>query len=336
MTPRVIVLTTGGTIGHRSRPDGVAVLDFDPTQLMSEIGLSDVDSEFKEVLRKGSMSIVPQDWQLMAAAVADAVARQPRGVVILHGTDTMHYTASALAFMLRDLSVPVIITGSMIPGGDSGSDALANLRDAIVVAAEADFAEVCIVFSVDMARTKAVIIRGCRARKVHSHAINAFASINVPPIGTIAGKTIVRTSLEVRPRTASKLNLATDLDTNVVLVKVTPNLTPEALDRCLQGVAGVVLEGTGVGHIRAELQSVIARFNKPAVMTTQTVYGGERLGLYDADRAILTIPNIIPAGDMSSDTALVKLMWALEQDGDVKSIMQTSIAGEISFSAGKR
>ena len=143
MTPKVIVLTTGGTIGHRSRQDGVAVLDFNPTRLMSEIGLS-VDCEFKEVLCKGSMSIVPEDWQLMAAAVADAVARQPRGVVILHGTDTMHYTASALAFMLRNLSVPVVITGSMIPGGDSGSDALANLRDAIVVAAEADFAEVCV------------------------------------------------------------------------------------------------------------------------------------------------------------------------------------------------
>jgi L-asparaginase type I len=335
VTPKVIVLTTGGTIGHRSRQDGVAVLDFDPKQLASDIGLSDVDLEFKEVLRKGSMSIVPEDWQLMAAAVADAVGRQPRGVVILHGTDTMHYTASALAFMLRNLSVPVVITGSMIPGGDSGSDALANLRDAIVVAAEADFAEVCVVFSADAARTKGVIIRGCRARKMHSCAIAAFASINVPPIGTIAGKAITRTSLAVRPRTTTALMLATGLDTNVVLVKVTPNLAPDALDRYLQGASGVVLEGTGVGHIREELQSVIARFNKPAVITTQTVCGGERLGSYEADRAILAIPNIIPVGDMSSDTALVKLMWALRQGDDVKSIMQTDIAGEISVPADK-
>ena len=335
MTPKIIALTTGGTIGHRSRQDGVAILNFDPKQLMSDIGLSDIDIEFKEILRKGSMSIVPGDWQLMAAAVAEAVARQPRGVVILHGTDTMHYTAPALAFMLRNLNVPVVITGSMIPGGDSGSDALANLRDAVVVAAEADFAEVCVVFSADRERTKAVIIRGCRARKMHSHAIDAFASINAPPIGTIAGRTIVRSSLEVRPRTASTLTLATDLDTNVVLAKATPNLAPEALDRFLRGTSGVVLEGTGVGHIRAELQSVIAGFNRPAVITTQTVYGGERLGSYEVDRDILAIPNIIQAGDMSSDTALVKLMWALGQGGDVRSIMQTNIAGEISASAGK-
>ncbi len=336
MTPKVIVLTTGGTIGHRSRADGVAVLDFDPKQLASGIGLSGGDIEFKEILRKGSMSIVPEDWQLMAAAVAEAVARQPRGVVILHGTDTMHYTASALAFMLRNLSVPVVITGSMIPGGDRGSDAVANLRNAITVAAEADLAEVCVVFSADAERTQAVIIRGCRARKMHSCAINAFASINVPPLGTVAGNTIVWSGLQARPRTASTLTLATDLDPNVVLVKITPNLSPEVLDRFLQGSSGVVLEGTGVGHLRPELQSVVVRFNKPAVITTQTVHGGERLGSYEIDHDILAIANIIPVGDMSSDTALVKLMWALRQGGDVKSIMQTNIAGEISAPAGKR
>jgi L-asparaginase type I len=334
--PKIIVLTTGGTIEHRSRQDGVATLDFDPKRLMGEIGLSEVDIEVKELFHKGSMSIGPSDWQLMAASVAEAAVQQPRGVVILHGTDTMHYTASALAFMLRNLSIPVVMTGSMIPGGDSGSDAPANLRDAIVVAAEADFAEVCVVFSADAERTKGVIIRGCRARKIHSYAINAFVSINVPPIGIIVGKTIVRSTLEVKPRTVTTLNLATGLDTNVVLVKVTPNMVPESLDRYLQGASGVVLEGTGVGHIRAELQSVVARFNKPAVVTTQTVHGGERLGSYEVDRNILAIANIIPVGDMNSDTALVKLMWALKQSGDVKSIMQTDIAGEISPSAAKR
>ena len=141
---KVIVLTTGGTIGHRSK-DGVAVMDFDPAALVSAIGLPDVEIEFQSVFRKGSMDIVPDDWTAIASATAEAMARAPRGVVILHGTDTIHYTASALAFMLRDLSVPVVMTGSMIPGGDSGSDALPNLRDAIVVAARANFAEVCVV-----------------------------------------------------------------------------------------------------------------------------------------------------------------------------------------------
>ena len=108
MKPKVLVLTTGGTIGHRSRNDGVAVLDFDPQGLIASIGLPDVDLEFRSIFRKGSMDIVPDDWVVLAEAVAQAVAQaiavRPRGVVILHGTDTMHYTASALAFMLRDLA----------------------------------------------------------------------------------------------------------------------------------------------------------------------------------------------------------------------------------------
>ena len=116
MKPKVLVLTTGGTIGHRSQQDGVAVMDFDPQGLIASIGLPDVDLEFRSIFRKGSMDIVPGDWVVLAEAVAQAVALQPRGVVILHGTDTMHYTASALAFMLRDLGVPVVMTGSMIPG----------------------------------------------------------------------------------------------------------------------------------------------------------------------------------------------------------------------------
>lgn len=125
------------------------------------------------------------------------------------------------------------------------------------------------------------------------------------------------------------LSLTTALDTNVVLVKLTPNLSKEALSRQLEGASGAVLEGTGVGHIAADLRSVVAAFRKPVVVTTQTVYGGEKLGIYEVDKDILAIPNVIPAGDMSSETTLVKLMWALPQGGDIKALIRTNIAGEI-------
>jgi L-asparaginase type I len=333
MKPKVIVLTTGGTIGHSSGQDGVAVMDFDPARLAGAIGRPDADIEFKSILRKGSMDIDPDDWVAIALAVADVMPLEPRGIVILHGTDTMHYTAAALSFMLRDLGVPVVMTGSMIPGGDRGSDAPANLRDAIAVAVQADFAEVCIVFSADAPRTKGVIIRGCRASKVHSYAIDAFASINAPLIGTIAGNGILRSSLEARPRTSSKLSLATAIDRNVVLIKLTPNLAPDSFARLLEGASGAVLEGTGIGHIKTSLQPIVAGFKKPTVISTQAIRGGERLGLYDIDRHILAIPNVIPAGSMTSETALVKLMWALGQGGDVWTTMQTSLAGELGGSS---
>jgi glutamyl-tRNA(Gln) amidotransferase subunit D len=329
MKPTIFVLTTGGTIGHSSGKDGVAVMDFDPARLVDAIALPDADIEFRSILRKGSMDIGPDDWVTIARAVADAMHLEPLGIVILHGTDTMHYTAAALSFMLRDLGAPVVMTGSMIPGGDSDSDAMANLRDAVVVAAQADFAEVCIVFSADASRTKGVIIRGCQARKVHSHSIDAFASINAPPIGTILGNSIVRSSLVVRQRGSSPLSLAPALDRNVVLIKLTPNLEPGTLARLLEGASGAVLEGTGVGHIKTSLQPVVAQFGRPTVVGTQALHGGERLGSYDVDRNILAIPNVIPAGGMTSEAALVKLMWALKQGGDVGSIMRTNLAGEI-------
>lgn len=329
MKKDVFVLTTGGTIAHRSRQDGVAVMDLDPQELISAIDLSDVNIHVRPVFQKGSMDVVPDDWQIIAAAVDQAIGQGMAGVVVLHGTDTLQYTASALSFLLRDCGVPIVITGSMIPGGDKGSDSLPNLRDAVTIAAHGDFAEVCVVFSADRERTKAVIIRGCCARKIHSHAINAFASINAPPIGTITNGVMSRSSTSVRPRGQSRRHDTTVFDTNVTLIKLTPNMTPETLTRFLLGTSGVVLEGTGVGHIRTDLQPIIKQFGKPAVISTQAVYGGECLGTYDVDQKILAIPNIIPAGNMSSETALVKLMWALGQGGDVRAIMRTDIAGEM-------
>jgi glutamyl-tRNA(Gln) amidotransferase subunit D len=329
MKPKVFILTTGGTVGHRSGTDGVAVMDFNPEKLASDLAFQGIDLEFKQVLQKGSMDIGPKDWKNIAAASAEAISAQARGVVILHGTDTMHYTASALSFMLRGLGLPVVLTGAMIPGGDIGSDARLNLRDAIRVAAYSDIGEVCIVFSADAERKKAVIIRGNRARKIHSNAINAFASINIPPLGYVENDNIM-TSGDVHGRKRSTLTLNTDFDPNVVLLKLYPGLAPERLGQFLKGASGAVLEGTGIGHISTELHDVVAQFKKPTVVGTQAIYGGERLGMYAVDKHILNIANVIPAGDMTCEAALVKLMWALEQASDVRSIMQTDIAGEIS------
>jgi L-asparaginase/Glu-tRNA(Gln) amidotransferase subunit D len=214
------------------------------------------------------------------------------------------------------------MTGSMTPGGDPGSDALPNLRDAVAVAALADFAEVCVVFA-------GKIIRGTRARKIHSHAADAFASINAPLLGTVVNGKIARGLLPAEPSSTSGLKLATRLDSNVMLIKLTPNLSAEALARYLGGTSGVVLEGTGVGHIRTDLQLTVARFGNPVVLSTQAVYGGEKLGAYEVDRAILALPNVIPAGDMLSETALVKLMWALGQGREIRAVMRTNIAGEL-------
>lgn len=327
---KVIVLTTGGTIAHRSKPGQPAVMDFEPSVLVAGGGQSEVELEFRSILRKGSMDIGPVDWRVIADATIAALRELPAGVVILHGTDTMHYTGAALSFMLQDLSVPIVLTGSMIPGGNPNSDAPYNLADAINVAANADLAEVCVVFSADEHRRSGAILRGNRARKMRSRAINAFASVNFPELGTVKGGKVTLTETSaVRPRAARQLQVAMKLATDVVLIKLTPATTAETFRRQLEGAAGAVIEGTGVGHITTELQPIISAFERPVLISTQAIYGGEHLGVYDVDARILALANAIPGGDMTSETALVKLMWALAQGGDIGVVMRSNVAGEI-------
>src|SRR5437870_3497162 len=137
MKSRIRILTTGGTIAAR-RSHGVAVMDFGLGPLISNLKTKDIDIEVQSMMRKGSMEMSSKDWQSIAKAAARAIEDGVDGVVVLHGTDTMQYTASALSFMLRGLGVPVVFTGSMIPGGEPGSDSLPNLRDAVSVAARSD------------------------------------------------------------------------------------------------------------------------------------------------------------------------------------------------------
>ncbi len=327
--PKIFVLTTGGTISERSGARGTAEPGFAPQKLVPESGPLDADLEFREVFEKPGSEMVPGDWPVLAAATAQVLGAGAQGVVILHGTDTMHFTAAALSFMLHGLSVPIVLTGSMLPGGDPGSDSARNVRDALHVAAAADLAEVCVVFSADDKGTRGTIIRGTRARKAHSSALNAFDSVNAPPLGMVYPDKIALAGQDFRRRAPRKVGLAVGLDPNVVLIKLTPAVTGEALTRYLHSASGAVLEGTGIGHVRHDLCDVIERFAKPTVICSQAAHGGERLGVYSRDKVILDLPNVIPGASMTSETALVKLMWALGQEASAESLMRANIAGEL-------
>ncbi len=330
MKPTVCLIPTGGTISDRSTEAGAAPMAKSAQNLLSQLEDLGVRLRVREgLIEKGSAHIVPDDWKKMAEATAAALQSGADGVVILHGTDIMHYTAAALSFMVQNLNRPVVMTGSMIPGADRGSDSLFNLQNAITVAAFGDLAEVCIAFSADPQPKKGVIIRGGRARKIHSTAINAFGSINIPPLGFIENGKITYTGVNTRKRGTGELQLFSKLDPHVILVKQNPALTAPMLGRFLEGASGAVIEGTGAGHIRSELIEALASFNGPVVMSTQAIYGGVKWGLYASDKSYMETKNFISAGDMTSETALVKLMWALGQGGDIRQTMLTNIAGEL-------
>lgn len=318
---RVPVLTTGGTISMRLQ-DGTP---FDQADLTTGLDGSQVVLDFRSVLDKGSKDIVPADWEVVGAAVSDALAEDPAGLVVTHGTDTLAYTAAALSFLLPNPGVPVVLTGSMIPGGDAGSDSVANLRDAVEVAAHGDLGEVCVVFAGN-------VLRGNRARKVHSHELDAFASVNRAPLGTIGAGPMTLAGRPRAPRADPRL--LPGFESRVAFVTLTPATTPEVLDRALDGMAGSVLAGTGIGHVHEDLHPVIERFDRPVLLTTQVPVGGERLGLYPSDRRTLALRNVVPAGPMTPETALVKLMWALGQPGDPWALLRADLAGELEEDLG--
>jgi L-asparaginase type I len=326
----VHILNTGGTISYAA---GGAGLTFQPETMLTEVETSG-HVVYREVLRKGSVEMTPGDWATIAGAVDDALRQGTDGVVILHGTDTMAFTAAALSFMLANLPVPVVLTGSMRPGGAADSDAPRNLQNALTVAARADLGEVAIVFSAAETGPDGVILRGNRARKISSTALRAFASPNHPPLGSVADRKVRLTEAAIRRGKRGVPALARGLDPNVALLRYHPGCTAASLGKVLADVDGAVIEGTGLGHLPTQsgLLEVIRASAKPVVLVSACWEGGVRLGLYDIDRKVREVENIVPGDDLTPEAALVKLMWVLgrEQQLDrVKVRMQEPVAGEL-------
>lgn len=332
--PTLHVFNTGGTISYGAPGPGGAALSYAPDQILAGLG-PPARIAYRDLFRKGSVNIVPADWRTMAAAVHDAVRAGADGVVLLHGTDTMVFTAAALSFMLGNLPVPVVLTGSMRPGGAPESDAPRNVRNALRVAACGDPSEVCIVFSDAEAGAGGVILRGNRARKASSTSLNAFASPNYPALGHVDDEDI-RYSKAARARRGPRGGpaLAPHMNPNVCLLGYHPGCAPAFVAGALAGADGAVIEGTGLGHLPTEggILEAIRESGKPVVLVSACWHGGVRHGLYDIDRAILAVENIIPGHDLTPEAALVKLMWVLGRDrapDRVRALMREPVAGEL-------
>lgn len=331
------VFTTGGTISTFVDKNGIARVGDITENLISKANSMGVGIEAKSLMKKESANIDPRDWKVIAVEVANTIKkrRDARGIVILHGTDTMHYTAAALSFMIQNPGIPIVMTGSMISGSEPSSDAVSNINAALNVAANSDFGEVCIVFSADpVGKKRKVVMRGNRARKVRSGSLNAFESINAPPLAFVEnGSSISYTEAGRTPRgPTDKMKLDTNLEANVVYVKQNPALTESMLDRFLRGANGAVIEGTGKGHLNESLLKIVTEFGKPVAVSTQALYGGENFGNYNIGSKMLKVKNILHARDMTSETALVKLMWCLGHEGsNAKKLFNQNICGEFSL-----
>lgn len=327
-TPRVLLVTTGGTITMVRDADGALGPCADPDRILAQVpdvrSVADVD--VLPLVNIDSADLAPGLWLELGRVLYDRLTHYD-GFVVTHGTDTLAFTAAALSFMLQELPKPVVLTGAQVPLSDIGSDGRANLVNAFRLAT-ADLADVVVAFGTH-------VIRGTRAKKTSAFDLQAFTSANAPPVGTIGLS--LKLAPDARRRGKRKALYQPFLDPNVAMLPVYPGLKPEVVAHLAATHDGLVLEGYGSGTLpngELPLVPVIQQATAKGVsvvVCTQTLVGSTEMDLYRVGKAALQA-GAIPAMDMTPEATLVKLMWVLGQTKDrrmVESLMQKSFAGEL-------
>jgi glutamyl-tRNA(Gln) amidotransferase subunit D len=347
--PKVGFIVTGGTIISRVdyRTGGVSALE-KPEELLMNIPelrniicIEDILSPFKKM----SEDLNYKDWQKIARLTAREINKN-KGVIITHGTDTLHFTSAALSFMLKNLYKPVILVGAQRSADRGSSDAFMNLMCASHLSLS-NIGEVGVCMHGSINDDYCYFIRGTKCRKMHSTRRDAFRSINELPIAKVwpNGKMEILNE-NYRKRDESKKVIAdTKFEPKVALLKAYPGSEPEILEFLVKrGYRGFVIEGTGMGHVPTFAEKswipIIRKLIKdgvPVVITTQTIYGRVNTRVYTNLRILFHDTKAIPAEDMLPEVAYVKLGWVLGHTKDlerVRELMLTNIAGEISERSG--
>ncbi len=276
-----------------------------------------------------SEDMKPAYWIKIARKIKDE-AKYAEGIVIPHGTDTMSYTSSALAFMFEKLSLPVVLVGSQRSSDRPSSDAYINLLSAVKVA-KTDMGEVVVVMHATSNDDICYIHRGTRARKMHTSRRDAFKSINSKPIGEVGEE--VKFYGEYR-RKDEETVLRDRMDERVSLIYFYPGMNAEILESLLDGMHGAVIMGTGLGHISSDLIPVVRKAVRDGTVigiTSQCLYGRVNLNVYSTGRELKNA-GAIPLEDMLPEVAYTKLMWLLgnyERD-EVEKLLSVNLRGEIS------
>lgn len=338
--PKVVIVSTGGTIASRVDYRTGAVRSalsasdlYSVVPELSEIAIIDAEILFSLY----SENITSKHWSETAKNVAKHIKKGAAGVVIAHGTDTLGYTAAALSFALQDLPVPVIMVASQRSADRPSSDAATNLIGAVKAAASAPFAEVVVAMHETVSDKSIVFHRGTRVRKCHTSRRDTFKSVNVTPLARMENEKMRMLVEDYRERNPSrKFTLKPDFDERAALVKFYPSLNPEVIEWYVdKDYKGIILEGTGLGHVGNHCFSAIRKAIENSVivaMTSQCIWGRLGMNVYDTGRDLLAM-GVLPLEDILSETALVKLMWVLGQTTSIeeaKRLLTENIAHEIS------
>jgi glutamyl-tRNA(Gln) amidotransferase subunit D len=338
--PKITIVSTGGTIASRVdyRTGAVrpAISARDLYSIVPELSnLAVVDTEI--LFSVFSEDLTSKHWKKTAETVAKHIRNGADGVVVTHGTDTMGYTAAALSFALQNLPVPVILVGAQRSEDRPSSDAALNLIGAVLAASKAPFAEVAVAMHESISDEVVVLHRGTKVRKLHTSRRDAFKTVNAQPVAKVSNGQIAMSTEDYMPRNKErKLVLKPEFEEKVALIKFYPGMKPKVIDWHIEdGFKGIIIEGTGLGHIRQKCFSPIKKAignNVIVAMTSQCIWGRVNMNVYNNGRDLIAM-GVIPLQDMLAETALVKLMWILGQTKDIdeaKSLLITNLVHEIS------
>ena len=325
----ILLIATGGTIASTEDDRGLS-----PALTGEELARAVPETaslchlDVAQAMNIDSTNMRPADWMRIADVIAGAYDSYD-GFVVLHGTDTMSYTAAALSYLIQESPKPIVLTGSQQPMGSPFTDAKLNLYQSLLWATDDRSRDVCVVFG-------GKVIAGTRARKQRTMSFNAFSSVNYPSLAYIRTDRIVTAAPGARAlggtdRTPAP-RIYRQLDERICVLKLTPGLTPRVFELLRPEYDGIILETFGIGGIpeygpgeRESYQRAIFDWvdsGHTVVMTTQVPEEGLDLGVYEVGRAYAEHPGILKGGDMTTEALVAKTMWAMGQTRDAGELAE--------------
>jgi len=348
--PTVSILGCGGTIAARVEYlTGAVFPAFSPTDLLTsfpELG-EIANIQGRKLFDLLSEDMTPHHWKIIAREIAKEIRKGVDGIVLTHGTDTMHYTSAALSFMLQDLPVPVILTGAQRSSDRGSSDNAMNLICSVLAAARSEIAEVTLCMHGSVSDDFCYVHPGTKVRKMHSSRRDTFQTINATPYAKVwyLERRIEYLRGDFRRREKRKIRINDKINPNVGAIYIHPGIKPKFIEALANFYDGIVILGTGLGHVPTNpfrdkfAKSILPALKSlidsgiPVVIAPQTIFGRIDMNVYTAGRLLNEIGVIGNHCDWTPECALVKLMFVLGQTRNMKKIkelMLTNIAGEIS------
>jgi L-asparaginase len=335
MSKKILIINTGGTLSAVMKKNGlIPGLSIYDMQKELKIVSGDTDIEIEDFCSLDSANIFPEDWCELAKRISDC-RNSYDGIVVIHGTDTLAYTSSMLSFMLRNIGIPVVITGSQLSIVNPVADAMENCRCAIHMAASQ-------IPGVFVAFNRKVML-GCRVSKVRSLSFDAFESINYPDIAVISSLGMKIDTGGVPERTGI-FKLSDTYSDKVCMIKMFPGMHTSFIESIAdQGYKGLYIEAYGIGGVPFLKHDFIGSLEKlikggmTVVVGTQCRYEGTKMDVYETGKRTLEI-GALEAYDMTSEAALTKLMWILgmtDDESEIRDFYSINMAGEMTVKNNK-